>query len=99
GAACKGCRRQRSPTFPENSTARAPGFEKVLLAAILRCLKSRTQMSKSKSTPMTREVVSRVTKAMTPLYGGQIPGSSFISRIDAEVQKEAARQAKAKANG
>ena len=56
-------------------------------------------MSKSKPTPMTREVVSRVTKAMTPLYGGQIPGSSFISRIDAEVQKEAARQAKAKSNG
>lgn len=53
----------------------------------------------SKLTPITREVVSRVTKAMAPLYGGQIPGSSFISRMDAEVQKEAAKQAKAKANG
>ncbi|MDQ3060056.1 MAG: hypothetical protein M3R45_11120 [Pseudomonadota bacterium] len=47
-------------------------------------------MSKSKPTPITREAVTRITKATIPQHGGQIPGASFISRIDAEVQKEAA---------
>lgn len=53
-------------------------------------------MSKSKPTPMTCEAVTRITKATTPQHGGQIPAKSFASRADAKVQREAAKQAKAK---
>lgn len=53
-------------------------------------------MSKSKRTPMTREAVTRITKATIPQHGGQIPGAGFISRIDAKVQRETTKQAKAK---
>lgn len=54
----------------------------------------RTQMSKSKPSPMTREAVTRVTKATTTQHGGQIPAKSFVSRADAQVQREAAKRGK-----
>ena len=45
---------------------------------------------------MNREAVIRITKATTPKHGGQIPAKSFVSRADATVQREAAKQVKAK---
>lgn len=51
-------------------------------------------MSKSKPTPMTREAVTRITKATIPRHGGQIPAKSFISRADAKVQRVAAKPVK-----
>ena len=55
-------------------------------------------MSKSKSTPMTREAAIRIAKATAAKHGGQIPANSFASHADATVQKEAAKQ-QAKSKG
>ena len=53
-------------------------------------------MTKTKPTPMTREAVTRITKATTPQTGGKIPADEFVSRIDAKVQREGAKQGKPK---
>ena len=53
-------------------------------------------MSKSKPTPMTREAVTRIVKATAANHNGQIPAKSFASIADATVQRETAKQAKAK---
>lgn len=49
-------------------------------------------MKKSKPTPMTREAVSRITKATTKNTGGKIPAKSFASVADATVQRREAKQ-------
>lgn len=51
-------------------------------------------MSKSKSSPITREAATRIVKAAAAKNGGQIPPKSFASHADATVQQQAAKQAK-----
>jgi hypothetical protein len=50
-------------------------------------------MSKTKPTPMTREAANRIVAATVPKHGGQIPAKSFVSRVDAALQRVAAKQA------
>lgn len=44
-------------------------------------------MSKSKSTPMTRDAASRIAYATAGKNGGKIPAESFAGRADATVQR------------
>ena len=53
-------------------------------------------MSRTKPTRMTRKAVTRIVKATAANHTGQIPAKSFASIADATVQREAAKQAKAK---
>lgn len=53
---------------------------------MLRCLHRKTEMSKGKSTPMTREAASRIASATAGKNGGKIPARSFATRADATVQ-------------
>ena len=53
-------------------------------------------MSQAKSTPMTREAVTRVVINTAAKHGGQIPAKSFASRADATVQRDAVKQGKPK---
>ncbi len=53
---------------------------------MLRRLHRETEMSKGKSTPMTREAASRIASTTAGRNGGKIPARSFATRADATVQ-------------
>ena len=59
----------------------------------------KTHMSKSKSNPMTRDAADRIASATAKKNDGKIPAKSFASHADATVQRKAAKQAEAKAQG
>jgi hypothetical protein len=54
-------------------------------------------MTKSKSTPMTRERASELQRIAAQRNGGNIPPGTFAGRADATVQKREAGEANRKA--